>query len=164
MAHEREISEKFWKALHEDAIVMLSLAGVEEGHSRPMTVLFRDDAAQGPIWFFAAKNTELVAAMGESHRAVAHFASKGHHLFASVHGEINRDDDRATIDKLWNRFAAAWFEGGKDDPNLQLIRLDPEYAQIWLNDNRLFAGVGLLLGRDPKKEYRDKVAEVRLHH
>ena len=57
---------------------------------------------------------------------------------------------------------AAWYEGGKDDPKLQLLRFETEHAQIWLNENNLFAGVKLLLGRDPKKEYGGKTAEVRL--
>jgi general stress protein 26 len=164
MAKDQELREKFFKALKDDMTVMLGLSGVEEGHSQPMTAQFDDELPEGPIWFFAAKNTDLVRAMGESHRAIAHFASKGHDLFASMHGELTLDDDRARIDRLWNPFAAAWYEGGKDDPNLQLIRLDPEHAQIWLNENSLFAGVKMLLGSDPKKDYKDKVTEVRLNH
>ena len=66
------------------------------------------------------------------------------------------------VDKLWNPFVAAWFEGGKDDPNLQLLRFEPERAQIWLNGSSLLAGMKMLLGADPKKEYADKVAEVSL--
>ena len=84
-------------------------------------------------------------------------------LFACVRGELVLDNNRETIERLWNRFVAAWYLGGKEDPKLQLIRLDPQSAQIWLNENNLFAGIKLLLGRDPKKEYRDKVAEVRLN-
>ena len=66
------------------------------------------------------------------------------------------------IDQLWNRFVAAWYPGGKDDPKLQLIRLDPEHAKVWLNENSLWAAVKLLLGSDPKRDYKDKVADVRL--
>ena len=161
---EIELREKFLKALKDDMTVMLGLAGVEEGHSQPMTAQFDDELPDGPIWFFTAKDTDLVRAMGQSHRAIAHFVSKGHDLFASMHGELTLDNDRARIDRLWNRFAAAWYQGGKDDPNLQLIRLDLEQAQIWLNENSLFAGVKMLLGSDPKKDYKDKVAEVRLNH
>ena len=72
------------------------------------------------------------------------------------------DNDRATIERLWNPFVAAWFEGGKADPNLQLLRFEPGRAQIWLNDHSLLAGVKLLLGRDPKAAYEDKTADVRL--
>ena len=38
--------------------------------------------------------------------------------------------DRAAIDRLWNRFVAAWFEKGKDDPKLALLRFDPERAVL----------------------------------
>jgi general stress protein 26 len=162
MTNETEIQEKFWKALKSDMTVMLGLSGVEEEHSQPMTAQLDADREHGPIWFFTAKDTDLVRAMGRSHRAFASFASKDHELFASFHGELVLDNDRATIDRLWNRFVAAWYPGGKTDPNLQLIRLEPERAQIWLNENNLFAGIKILLGSDPKKDYKDKVAEVRL--
>jgi general stress protein 26 len=163
MTNEAELTTKLLKALKSDMTVMLGLAGVEEGHSQPMTAqLDDDDAAGGTIWFFTATDTDLVKAMGQRHRAVAHFASKGHELFASLHGELVLDNDRATIDRLWNRFVAAWFAGGKDDPKLQLLRFEPEQGQVWLNEHSLVAGVKLLLGRDPKAEYRDKVGEVRL--
>lgn len=72
------------------------------------------------------------------------------------------DNDRAMIDRLWNRFVAAWYEGGKDDPKLALIRLDAEEAEIWLDASSLIAGVKMLLGVDPKKDYQDNVAKVAL--
>ena len=59
--------------------------------------------------------------LGKSNRAIATLTSKGHNLFATVHGSVSLDCDRATIDRLWNRFVAAWYEGGKDDPRLALF-------------------------------------------
>jgi general stress protein 26 len=55
--------------------------------------------------------------------------SKDHDLFASLHGELAIDDDRATIDQLWNRYVAAWFEGGKNDPKLRLLRPEVELPE-----------------------------------
>lgn len=163
MSNEAELAEKLWKALRSDMTVMLSLTGIDESHSRPMTAQFIDDETDsGPIWFFTARDTGLTHALAGDHRATLHFASKGHDLFASIHGELVADNDPIMIDKLWNRFVAAWFEGGKTDPKLQLLRFEPDEAQIWLNEHSLFAGVKLLLGRDPKADYRDKVADVRL--
>ena len=160
MPSQAEIEAKFWKALKSDMTVMLGLTGREDGHAQPMTAQL--DGERGPIWFFTAKDVDLVQAMSAGAPAMLHFASKGHDLFASVEGRLVPDNDRATIERLWNPFAAAWYEQGKDDPKLQLIRLDPEHAQIWLNENSLFAGVKMLLGADPKKDYKDKVAEVSL--
>lgn len=160
MATKQELEAKFWKALGADMTMMLGLDGVEDGHARPMTAQFEDD--HGPIWFFTARDTALVQGVGKGKRAIATFASKGHDLFATVHGQVSLDNDRAVIDRLWNRFIAAWYPGGKDDPNLALLRLDAERAEIWLNESSVFAGIKMLLGVDPKKDYRDKVAEVRL--
>ncbi len=157
-----EIEARFWKALRSDMTVMLGLAGGGDGHAQPMTAQLGEAEGRGPIWFFTSSDVDLVRALGAGAEATMHFASKGHDLFASVEGRLSPDDDRATIERLWNPFIAAWFEGGKDDPKLRLIRFDPDHGQIWLNENSLFAGVKLLLGSDPKQAYRDKVAEVDL--
>lgn len=158
-----EIEDKFWKALKSDMTVMLGLTGVEEGHAQPMTAQFDGEAGRGPIYFFTAKDTDLVEALGAGQAAALHFADKGHDLFASVEGRLAPVSDRALVDRLWNKWVAAWYQGGKEDPNLQLIRFEPDHAQIWLNENNLFAGVKMLLGHDPKKDYEDKVADVRLN-
>jgi len=160
MTDKAELETKFWKALKSDMTLMLGLDGVEEGHAQPMTAQF--DGESREIYFFTAKDTDLARAVDGTHAAFGHFASKNHDLFASIEGDLVIDNDRAVIDRLWNRFVAAWYEGGKDDPKLLLLRFDPEKAQIWLNESSLLAGVQLLLGRDPKKDYQDKVAEIRL--
>jgi general stress protein 26 len=100
--------------------------------------------------------------LAKGDRAIATFASKGHDLFATVHGRLSLDNDRAVIDRLWNRFVAAWYEGGKDDPKLALLRLDAERAEIWADASSFIAGIKLLLGVDPKEDYKKKVAEVSL--
>jgi general stress protein 26 len=139
---------------------MVGLVGVEGDRAQPLTAQIEDDDG-GPIWFFTSSESDLVAALASHRKAVLHFASKGHDLFASVEGDLAVDTDHATIDRLWNPFVAAWFEG-KDDPKIRLLRFDAGDAQIWLNENSLFAGLKMLLGRDPKTDYADKVTETKL--
>jgi len=160
MPTPQELETKFWQALKSDMTMMVGLDGVEDGHARPMTA--QVDGERGPIWFFTAKDTEIVQRLKEGNRAIATFSSKEHDLFATVHGSLQLDNDRRNIDRLWNRFVAAWFEGGKDDPKLALLRLDAERAEIWLDGSSLVAGIKLLLGVDPKKSYKDQVAKVTL--
>ncbi len=160
MPSPQELEQKFWKALKDDRTIFLGLDGVDDGHAQPMTALTEGD--HGPLWFFTTRDNGLVQSLTQGSRAMAHFASKGHELWATLHGDLSIDHDRAVIDRLWNPFVAAWYEGGKDDPKLQLLRLDAESAQIWLNENSLFAGIKTLLGADPKQDYQDKVAEVAL--
>ena len=161
MANDNEIRERFWKALKSDRTIMLGVEGARGGNTQPMTVLTETDEG-GPLWIFTAKDHSLVASLGQSNRAIATFVDKGHHLFASIDGTLTLDNDRAVIDRLWNPYIAAWFEGGKDDPKLALLRLDPESAKIWLNATPVGAAIEWLFGRDPKQSYEGKVAEVAL--
>jgi general stress protein 26 len=160
MTDQAEIERKFWRALRSDMTLMLGLKGA--GHAQPMTAQFDDDTPGNTLWFFTSNESDLVHALDTRHAAIAHFASKGHDLFAAIDGELTLDNDRAMIERLWNPYVDAWFEGGKNDPKVALLRFVPGDAQIWLNDHSFLAGVKLLLGRDPKEEYKDKVAEVRL--
>ena len=161
MPTEAEIETRLWKNLRSDMTVMLGLVGREGGHAQPMTAQFEpDQQGRGPIYFFTSKDIDLVKELGGASRAMIHYVSKGHDLFASIEGHLTPDNDRAKIDRLWNRFVAAWFKGGKEDPKLRLLRFDPEQAQIWVDANSMVAGLKMLLGVDPKKDYRDKVAEV----
>ena len=156
-----ELEAKFWKALKSDMTIMLGLDGDDDAHPRPMTAQLENDRG-GPIWFFTSTESELVERLTGGGGAIATFASKGHDLFATIHGKLSLDNDRAVIDRLWNRFVAAWFEEGKEDPKLALLRFDPEHAEIWLDASSIVAGIKMLLGVDPKKEYRDHVAKVAL--
>lgn len=160
MTDPRELEEKFWKALESARTVMLGLDGQEDGHARPMTGLAED--RRSPIWFFTSADNALVKQLGTgSGRAIAGFASKGHDLFASIRGSLRVDTDRAVVERLWNPFVGAWYEG-KDDPKLRLLRLDAEDAEVWIDASSMLAGVKMLLGVDPKKDYKDKVGEVDL--
>lgn len=162
MSKEQELTEKFWKSLHSDRTFMLGVDGAENGHFRPMTAILEHEIG-GPIWIFTSQDGAVTKAIRNMpKRAMAAYSAKGHDLFATIHGTIQLDMDREMIDKLWNPYIAAWFEEGKDDPNLALLRFDAQRGEIWLNENSLWAGVKMLFGADPKEEYRDKVAKVAL--
>ena len=158
MTDKQTLQEKFWKTLASDRTVMLGAEGI---YPRPMTALAEGDT--GPLWFFTAQANDLAEAVARKPRpGLLMLASKGHELFATAGGTLSQDNDPAVIERLWNPFVAAWYEGGKDDPKLALLRFDAEHAEIWLNEQSLLAGVKMLLGVDPKEDYHDKVAEVNL--
>ena len=160
MADDAEIEARFWKALQSSPFVMLGLDGARDGHTQPMAAKVEGD--QGPLWFFTTKDNSLVGAMEESHRAIATYTSKGHDVFASIHGTLTLDNHRANIDRLWDGHVEAWFDGGKDDPRLCLIRLDTDKAEIWLGGSSFGAAITRLFGKDPKDTYKDNIAKVTL--
>ena len=161
MANETEIRDRFWKELRSERTIMLGIDGVPGGGMRPMTALIEEEDG-GPLWIFTSNETELAHAVGEGKPAYATFTGRKHDLFASITGRLILDNNPVVIDRLWNSWIAAWFEGGKDDPKVTLLRFDADHAKIWLNATPLGAAIEWLLHRDPKHSYKDKVAEVAL--
>jgi general stress protein 26 len=162
MADDRELEEKFWSELKSSPFVMLGVEGMRDGATQPMTANFEDqDRDSGTVWFFTAKDHDLTRAMGQSNRAIASFASKGHDLFASLRGTLQIDNNRSTIDRLWTPIVAEWYEG-KDDPKMALVRFDIEDAKIWKSDVEGFLkpAFNKLFGRKPEAGMKEKVAEV----
>ncbi|THD79446.1 MAG: general stress protein [Phenylobacterium sp.] len=162
MSSPAELKDKLLKALKSDRTVMLRLSGDDGGAAQPMTVQLDKDTGDHQLYIFTAKDSDLVESLGQRQAAQVVFASKGHDLFATIDGELVAVGDPALIDRFWNPFVAAWFEGGQTDPKLQLLRFEPGEAHIWENDNSVFAGVRLLMGRDPKADYKDKTAHLPL--
>lgn len=153
-----ELERKFWKGLDGDRTVFLSCDGALP---RPMYAAFEEE--RSPIWFFTNWDTDLGKVLKNGPRSgLMTYASKGHDLWASVSGRLTVDNDRAVIDRLWNPTIAAWYEEGKDDPKLCLVRYDAREAEIWDDASSLVAGAKSLLGIDPKDGAEDKKAHVSL--
>lgn len=160
MPTPQELEAKLWKTIDSDRTVMLGMVGADSGHTRPMTAQIED--GRGPIWFFTATDAALVKDLRPGAKAYISVVSKGHDIWASIHGSLALDNDPAVIDRLWNSFVAAWYEGGKSDPKLALLRFDPTEAEIWEDGSSILAGVKAMLGIDPKQDYKDQTAKVSL--
>lgn len=153
-----ELEAKLWAGLRSEMTVMLGTEG-DRAPARPMTAMVDGDENRGPLWFFTSQDSELVRAGGGP--ATAMYVAKGHDLFARIEGVLREDTDPAMIDRLWNPFVAAWYDG-KDDPDIALMRMDLDSAEIWENASSLIAGIKALFGRKPQQDYKDKVADVTL--
>lgn len=167
MPTETEITKQFWSALRSDMTVMLGT--MESGvKSRPMTAQLQDKDQgddglhRGPVWFFTSTDASLLRGLASDTPAFFTFTDKGNNVFAHVTGGLRLQNDRSVIDDLWNPFVAAWYEGGKDDPKLALLRFEPDDAEIWLDGSSLLAGLKLLFGGKPQEDYADHVAKVAL--
>lgn len=140
MADPQQIKEHFWKKLADSPFLMIGLDGGGQ-HSEPLTAQLDQDQVD-TLFFFVGKDNRLAG----GGRAMAQFVSKGHDFFACLSGKAQIDNDFAQIDKLWNKQVEAWFPGGKNDPNLALLRFDIENAELWETDMSLAGKVKMLFG------------------
>ncbi|CAM3986795.1 General stress protein FMN-binding split barrel domain-containing protein [Novosphingobium lubricantis] len=151
-----ELREKFWKAMESSPYVMLQL-DADADSAAPMTAQL-DRHADSAIWFFTTRDNRF-AAMGG---ATATFASKGHDVFARFHGNLVEETDRARLDQHWNNFVAAWFPGGKDAPNLLLMRMDLGDASIWAGELGVIGTAKMALGMDVTGDIKGGYTETVL--
>lgn len=163
MTNTQKIEDAFWKSLRSDMTVMLVLCEDAKDRARPMTALIDGDTDAGPIYFFGGRDSTLFHQLGaEAAKAEFTYVPKGHGLFAAVEGDLSVCHDSAVIERLWNPFVAAWYPGGKTDPNLVLFKMDLGEAKVWLNGSSLIAGIKMLFGVDPRTTFEDNVAELKL--
>ena len=97
--------------------------------SRPMTSQQLDDG--GNLWFFTSDATDFVRHLNAQPEVNVAFSDPDASLYVSVAGHAELTRDRAKIDELWSPLVAAWFDGGKEDPHLSLIRVHVGSAEYW---------------------------------
>lgn len=139
MSDAHKLKEHLWKKLSQGPFMMVGLNS--GGHSEPLTAQLDEDQADR-IYFFVGRDNR-VASGGA---AMAQFVSKGQDFFACLSGRITADNDRAMIDKLWSKQVEAWFPGGRNDPNLTLIRFDVDDAELWESDLSLTGRLKMIFG------------------
>jgi general stress protein 26 len=140
VADNQSVAETFLASLKSSPFVMVGLSHGNQ-HSEPLTAQIDEDQPNA-LFFFVGKDNRA-AAGGD---AMAQFVSKGHDVFACLHGALEPDNDPAQIDKLWNNHVEAWFPGGRNDPNLLLLRFDIDSAEIWESDISLAGRVKMMFG------------------
>jgi general stress protein 26 len=129
-----------WDKLEKGPFLMVGLAD-GRSHSEPLTAQLDKDQVD-TIWFFIGKDNRLAT----GGPAMAQFVSKGQDFFACLSGNVTVDNDPAMIDKLWSKTVEAWFPGGKNDPNLALLRFDIDDAELWETDMSLSGKLKMLFG------------------
>lgn len=97
--------------------------------SRPMAVQVVEE--DGSFYFFSAKSSNKNHELQEDSNVQLFFANGGSSEYLSVYGRATVSQDRAKIKELWNEFAKIWFQDGPEDPELTLIRVQPENARYW---------------------------------
>ena len=151
-----ELKDTFWHALDHSPFLMLQLDNDPES-AAPMTAQLDKDARHA-IWFFTGRDGRF-AAMG---RASATFTSKGHDVFARFTGTLVEETSRERLDKQWSNVVEAWFPGGKNDPNLLMLRMDLGEASIWAGELGVLGMAKMVLGMNVTDEVKGSYAETAL--
>jgi len=90
------------------------------------------DPERGLVWFICSRDSALVSAFKDVAPARLNFVSNSEDYFASLSGEIEIADDPKQLDHFWSYAADAWFEQGRNDPSVVLLKMTPQKATAWV--------------------------------
>ena len=137
---DTDVRKDMWKKMADSPFLMVGLTESGE-HREPMTAQLDPDA-DGEFWFYT-KTDNRIASGGP---AMAQFVSKGHDLYACISGRLTKETDPAVIDRYWSKQVEAWFDGGRNDPKLLMLRFDLDDAEIWEADQSITGKFKMLTG------------------
>jgi general stress protein 26 len=97
--------------------------------SRPMANL--KGGFDGDLWFVTRSTAPKAEEIKDNQHVNVAYADADAERFVSISGlaSLVREPDR--IQQLWSRRLRAWFPGGKKDPELALIRVRIDRAEVW---------------------------------
>jgi general stress protein 26 len=123
-----DLINDFWEKMDDVRSAMLGFKG--SGRLVAMSPKIDSDLP-GHVWFITAKGTDLakgVAGGAQESRLVVASDSAG--LYADIDGTLSHSTDREALDEVWSFVADAWFEGGKNDPDICLLQFTPSAGEV----------------------------------
>lgn len=103
-------------------------------HACPMTTN-KNELENAKIWFIGDKTTEMVKDIEKNPQVNLSYTSTDDKNFVSINGVAKLIDDKAKLDELWSPIYNAFYEHGKDDPNVQIICVECNGAEYWQSGN-----------------------------
>jgi general stress protein 26 len=110
--------------------VLMLMTMIDGSHSsRPITVA---EVSDGTLRFLVDGSTEWMRAISEG-RALVHatMSDTRANTFVALDGRPRASADRAEIDRLWSPPAAAFFDDGRDDPDIAVLTMEVRDGVYW---------------------------------
>lgn len=106
-------------------------AGSDYPHAVPMSRQEVDN--DGNVWFLFSSDSESHQHILNNSKVSLLYAHVGDFNFLSINGVAEISQDQARIDKYWNKMMEAWFEKGREDPRIRILKVTPLEAHYWDN-------------------------------
>lgn len=132
-----EDREKIYGLIKDINICMMVTQGVDGRLcSRPMAVQKPDK--DGTLWFLTSLSSPKIGEIAVNPGVLLSYAEPGKNNYVSIWGDATVVNDRAKIHELWSEMFVTWWPKGKDDPDICLIKVDPESAEYWDSPSSAF--------------------------
>lgn len=100
-------------------------------HAVPMSRQEVD--GEGNIWFLFSSASETHQNILNDSKVSLFYSDVSNYHFLSINGVAEISQDQARIDKYWNKMVEAWFEKGREDVHIRVLKVTPGEAHYWDN-------------------------------
>jgi general stress protein 26 len=121
-----EPASQLWDKIDGTHAVMLGSPDHSQ-HMQPMAP--QTDRETGTIWFYTKTTSDIARAAANG--GTVHMCLVTDDYQACLDGDLTTVYSRDHIERYWSSIVEAWFSGGKDDPELTMLRFTPRSAAIW---------------------------------
>jgi general stress protein 26 len=127
--HDQKGINRVWHIIEKVGICMMTTRF--EGGLRARLLEARPDRDENVIWFLTdrrgLKDDEV-----QAHPDVClTFVYAKEKVYLSVTGRAFVNSDSCRAKELWNKEQQAWWPGGSDDPNVLVMRVELDQAEMW---------------------------------
>ena len=112
-------------------------------HACPMTTSETSLGAK-EVWFIGDKQSEAVANIKNNPQVNLSYSCLQDKDYVSINGKAELVEDQDKLDELWSPVYNAFYEHGKEDPNVQLIKVVPHGAEYWRSGNSVINAVKMV--------------------
>lgn len=132
MSKDKTPHQRLWDMIKDIRFGMLTHRhGDGALHAHPLTTLNQGLGEQAILYFFVSRRTELGQRLRMDGNVNVAYADPHHDHYVSVSGQATLSDDAEARRRLFNPMAKAWFPGGPDDPELELVEVHITHAEFW---------------------------------
>ena len=102
----------------------------DQGEStRPMSTQDIDD--EGNLWFYSDINSLKNIEIEKDKSVRLYYSHPGKSSYMVLNGNAEIVHDKHKIEELWSPAVKVWFQEGKEDPTISLIKVTPKNAYYW---------------------------------
>lgn len=126
---DNEAIEKIIQLAKDQTCLFCTFTGEFAIKARPMSTQAVEE--DGTIWFFSSKESNKNSEIARTNKVQLLYGDPGKSDYLSVEGNADIIVDQKKMDELWTPIIKTWFQEGKDDPNLSLLKITPSEAYYW---------------------------------
>ena len=113
--------------LKNETAVMLGVEGVTD-FMKPMSA--KPDVDADVVWFFTDRRSDTFGNLPGSPNAHICISDSQNKFWADIKGSIQTTENCEAVASNWSADIEAWYEKGREDPNMQLMAFTPEVAEV----------------------------------